>query len=118
MKGLFLIVFCSVLFLGPSSFEWITEKEYDFGLIEQGKPQGYDFQFVNISDEPISIDNVRESCGCTAPSWSEAPILPGDTSTIQIVYNAKKIGYFRKKIKVYISSQRKAEVLYVEGEVE
>lgn len=100
---------------GPSSIEWLGEVDHDFGDLEQGKPVEHLFQFTNHHTEPITIDNIRTTCGCTAPDWSEAPIEAGSTDTIKITYDSKKTGYFRKKIKVYFNHQRKAEILYVEG---
>lgn len=101
----------------PSVVVWLTPTEYDFETIKHKRPVSYNFEFKNVTDEPMLIDNVRSSCGCTAPEWTYDPILPDSTTTIKIEYDAKKIGYFYKKIKVFVSTQRKAEILYIEGEV-
>ena len=100
------------------SVEWLSDMEYDFGLLDQFEGQETKFTFKNISQDTILIDNVRTTCGCTAPDWDLEPIPPGENRDIRIVYDANKIGYFRKKIKVFFSHQRKGDVLYVEGEVE
>ncbi len=100
---------------GQSSIEWLDEMEHDFGDLEQGKPVEHHFKFTNHHDEPVTIDNIRTTCGCTSPDWSEAIIEPGASDVITITYDSKKTGYFRKKIKVYFNHQRKAEILYVEG---
>ena len=118
--------FLFVLFLFPSylhqptesSFEWVTGKEHDFGLLEHKRPASFDFQFRNTGDAPIFIENVRTTCGCTKPEYSDAPVQPDSIGTITIGYDAKKIGYFRKRIKVFLSPQRKAEHIIIEGEVE
>lgn len=96
---------------------WLDATTHDFGEIQKDKPSKFQFRFINVSDTPITIDNVRTSCGCTAPNWTEIPIEPNDTSFIEIKYDAKKTGYFKKKISVYFSGQKKAEKLYIEGEV-
>jgi len=100
------------------NFEWDTPLEHDFGDIQQHRPVTHNFVLHNISDEPFLIDNVRTACGCTAPDWTFEPIEPGSYSTIKVTYDAKKAGYFKKKIKVYVSCQRKAEILAIEGWVE
>ena len=97
---------------------WQTPTEHDFGDLLKDKPASFDFKFKNISDEPIVIDNVRPECGCTAPDWDNVPILPDSTGTLSITYDAKKKGYFNKKVKVFFSGQRKGEKIYVEGYVE
>ncbi len=114
--GLILLLALSP-FLADPVVEWLDEKEHDFGDIVRNKPVVKYFSFKNISGEPITIDNIRSTCGCTAPDWSAAPVEHDSISKIRIEYDARKTGYFRKKIKVFFNSQRKAEVLYVEGYV-
>ena len=101
--------------LNESKVEWLSPLEHDFGDIEIKVPKEHNFKFVNISDELLTVDNVRTACGCTASDWEEEPTEPSDTSAIKIIYDAAKPGYFRKKIKVYFHGQRKAEILYIEG---
>lgn len=97
--------------------EWLTPKEHDFGEIDQGKPVHVSFQFKNNGSEPLLIDNVRTTCGCTAPDWDERPIEPGKVSNVNIEFDASKVGYFRKKITVWFHHYAKAEKLYIEGTV-
>lgn len=118
MKWLLLIPFFLVGFSGDSVVEWLGDTTYDFGDIAHKESVVHEFEFRNQSSAPLTIDNVRTSCGCTVPDWSEAPILPDSTSTIRVEYDARDTGWFRKYIKVYFNSQRKAEKLYIEGYVE
>lgn len=101
-----------------TAVEWQTPMEHDFGTLQHNEPQTYDFIFTNITEDPILIDNVRTSCGCTASEWTLEPILPDSSSYIRIEYDAERKGYFRKKIAVFFSGQRKADKLWVEGVVE
>jgi hypothetical protein len=103
------------LFVNDSKVKWLSPLEHDFGDIKPNVEASHHFEFVNISDEPLTVDNVRTSCGCTASDWEEEPTQAADTSTIKITYDAAKPGYFRKKIKVYFHAQRQAEILYIEG---
>ena len=97
--------------------EWLTPVHYDFGDIKQGNPVTFEFKYKNSTQEAFIIDNVRTSCGCTAPEWSDLPTESGDSQVLKVVYDAKKAGYFYKKIKVFFSTQRKAELLTIEGYV-
>ena len=119
MKTYILLFFLSLLLIDAPSevVDWETPKEHDFGALQRNEAATYGFVFRNISDEPIVIENVRFTCGCTAPDWAEAPIAPDSTATVNIRYKWHKTGFFRKKIKVFVSGQRRAEVLFVEGEV-
>jgi len=101
-----------------SVVKWLGPTEHDFDYIPQGKPVHVGFRFKNTSGAPMTIDNVRSSCGCTAPEWDESVIPPGEERSINIEYDAFKEGYFRKKITVFFSTQKKAEKLYIMGYVE
>lgn len=96
---------------------WTTETDHDFGEIPAGKPTRFVFTFQNLLDEPIVLQTVRTTCGCTAADWPEAPIEAGKSGGVQIEYDANKIGTFRKKITVFFDKQRKAETLWIRGEV-
>jgi hypothetical protein len=117
---LFLPGLLLLLSLAPASgpVTWLTPTEHDFGDIMQGEPVRVDFRLRNDGDEPLVIDNVRPSCGCTTPDWPREPIFPDSTATIAVAYNAKIKGYFRKQIKVFFDGRGAAEKLFVEGYVE
>lgn len=117
MKIVYFLAFLILPFLSTndSKVKWLTPLEHDFGDIKPNIETSHSFKFVNISDDLLTIDNVRTTCGCTASDWEEEPTQVSDTSAIKITYDAAKPGYFRKKIKVYFHGQRQAEILYVEG---
>ena len=102
---------------GPA-VEWLTPLEQDLGDLVRKQPVSIEFHYRNTGNEPLVIDNVRPSCGCTAPDWSFEPVAPDSTGLITIRYDAKKPGYFRKKVKVYFHGIRKAQVIWLEGWVE
>ena len=111
-------LFCLPFFASAQVVEWQDSIYHDFGLIEMTDRPGYTFAFKNITQEPITIDNIRTACGCTVPEWEEAPIFPDSIAQIKVYFSPKREGFFLKKIKVYVSAQRRPEILYVEGEVE
>ena len=115
----FAFLLLPLLFLqtSPSKVLWLGPTEVEFGTIRRMEPVYARFPFRNVSSEPLTIDNIRTGCGCTAPEWSEAAVAPGDTSSVLIEYDAERNGYFRQWIRVYIHGQRQPERLWVEGEV-
>src|SRR5689334_9773610 len=74
-----------------------TEK-HDFGKIKQGVPVTYNFEFKNISDKPLVVENASASCGCTVPEKPEKPIGPGETGKIKVQFNAAAAAPFNKDI--------------------
>ena len=112
---LFLLLSASA---SAQDIEWLSPLTHDFGDLQQHVPDSTEFIWKNTTSDTLYIDNVRTTCGCTAPSWSYDPILPDSTTRIKVIYDAKRPGYFKKVVKVYISHQRQAVRLLIEGFVE
>ena len=124
MKFIFsLLLFSIILTVNLSGqsdrvIEWLTPQTHEFGDLEKGVPVIHIFTFKNITDEPITVENIRTTCGWTAPEWSYDPILPGAESEIKVEFDAHKAQGFRKRILVFFHEQKKGEKLYIEGYVE
>ena len=88
---------------------------YDFGNIVQGVPVKAIFKVKNTSLVPLTITNVKPSCGCTVADYPKDPILPGETGEIVATYNAKGIGPFTKTVTVYSNSSEPTIVLHLKG---
>ncbi len=97
--------------------EWQEDQDFSFGELIQGQPEEVTFTFKNVSSDTIVIDNIRSTCGCTAPYWDFSPVLPDSTALVTLKYDSYKKGYFYKKVKVFFNKQRKAEVLSISGQV-
>lgn len=92
-------------------------EEHDFGVIPEGPAVSFDFEYKNISKEPIILENVQASCGCTTPNWSKEPVLPKKTSKITATYNTQgRPGPFFKTIT--IKSNAGTKVVKIKGTVE
>lgn len=77
------------------------EAEHSFGKIPQGKPVYYNFIIENKSSQPLQLDNVTATCGCTTPEWSKSPIAPGGSTGIKVGFNAATEGPFDKMVIVH-----------------
>lgn len=85
----------------------LKETEHDFAKIPQGKPVYYSFEIVNTGAQPLKLDDVHASCGCTTPEWSRDPIAPGAAAQIKVGYNAAAEGAFDKMITITYNGQSK-----------
>lgn len=98
-----------------------TEQEYDFATVrEEDNKVSHVFTFTNVSQTPVTVTNVRASCGCTTPSWSRQPVMPGEQGVITATYSAKgRPGRFHKSITVTLNngSEDFTVVLYIKGNV-
>jgi hypothetical protein len=93
------------------------ETVYDFGKIKQGVPVTHDFEFTNISSKPVVIENATASCGCTTPTWPQAPIAKGKSDKVKAGFNAAAPGSFTKQITVKLAGVDLPTQLTIKGEV-
>ncbi len=96
-----------------------TEQEHNYGTLQKGGDGNCEFTFTNEGNEPLILSNVKASCGCTTPSWTKEPIMPGKSGSIKVRYNTNNVGGFTKTITVTsnaINSPR--VVLKIKGKVE
>jgi len=97
----------------------VKETEHDFGKFkEEAGPQSYDFMVTNTGKDPLVIQNVVASCGCTTPGWTKQPIPSGGTGKVTAIYDPKdRPGVFSKTLSVYSNSKPEVVVLVIKGEV-
>ncbi|MEN9448555.1 MAG: hypothetical protein RJA25_1845 [Bacteroidota bacterium] len=91
-----------------------TKTEHDFGSLPQGKPVTWEFEFTNLGKEPLVLENVSASCGCTTPSWTKEPIMSQKKGSVKAQYNMARDGAFRKSITV-TTKDGETVVLYISG---
>ena len=79
------------------------KQTYNFGKFSESNPvQKCTFNFTNVGDAPLVINQAMASCGCTVPSYTKAPIAPGGKGTVTVTYNGKGKfpGHFKKSITI------------------
>ena len=74
--------------------------EINYGKISKGDNGVRIFKFTNIGSEPLIINKVYSSCGCTIPKKPSSPIGPGQDDEIQVKYDTNRVGPIRKIITV------------------
>lgn len=79
--------------------EWIP-MQIETGDVPFGIPVEKQFEVKNISSENLLILEVKSGCHCAVVDWSKEPIPPGKSGTIQITFDALKVGEFYKIISV------------------
>lgn len=60
-----------------------SEKSHDFGMVPRGGIVRHPFVLTNRLNEPISIINVRASCGCTSGKANASVVNPGLTAIVE-----------------------------------
>ena len=76
---------------------------HNFGTFSEKTPvQTAVFAFTNIGKAPLIINQAIASCGCTIPSYTKEPIMPGEKGTVKVTYNGKGKfpGHLKKSISI------------------
>lgn len=124
MKRLGLLLFFSILLSGMAFSQSKPDVKFkktihDFGTIKEelGAVTTF-FEFTNTGDSPVIIQRVSASCGCTTPTYSKEPILPGKTGNISARYTTTgRPGTFNKTVTVYTNVPDSVYVLTIKGSV-
>ena len=93
-------------------------QNWNFGDVEEsGGNVTHIFTFTNISQRPVVVLDVSASCGCTSPSFSRKPVMPGARGEISVVFDPiNRPGKFSKGVSVRLSSNERVS-LNIEGNV-
>ena len=90
---------------------------HDFGTMEKGGDASCVFTFKNVTKKPVTLTNVKTSCGCTAADWPKEPIAKKKKGSIKVKYDSNRIGKFTKTIKVFIEGNENPIQLEIRGTI-
>jgi hypothetical protein len=96
-----------------------TETEHDFGTINEGDMASHTFTFKNTGKTPLIISDAKADCGCTVPSWTKEPVLPGQDGKIDVKYNSSGKGgqTVSKTVTVYANTDPAENKLIIKAKV-
>jgi len=121
MKNLLSFFFSGIISIGIAIAQpaaKFVDESHDFGEVIEGKLATHEFQITNSGNQPLIINNVQASCGCTTPFWTKEPIMPGKTGTIKASYNsAGRPGAFNKTLTVLSNAGNGNKTLHIKGNV-
>ncbi|WP_291527977.1 DUF1573 domain-containing protein [Bacteroides sp. UBA939] len=100
-----------------------TEVSVDDAFISLGKfdwtqEQNAMFTLINTGTNPLVVDDVSTSCGCTSVEYSQKPVRPGDSVSLHVTYKAEHPEHFDKTITVYCNAKPSPVVLRITGDAE
>ena len=93
--------------------------EWDFGQIDEadGVVQ-HTFRFTNISNNPIQIDNVATSCGCTTVLYSTQPVAGGEYGELTVAFDPSRTeGKVLREVEVFTKDRRNYASLMITADV-
>ena len=113
---LVLAVFANATAQNTPKFQF-TSEVIDYGDIKKGSDGTRIFEFKNIGNAPLIIENVYSSCGCAVPSWTKTPIAPGGTGEIVVKYNTDIVGPIRRTISINSNADESTKAVKIKGKV-
>jgi hypothetical protein len=112
--GSLLVVLFLSFSLNAQEFKF-QEEVIDYGKIDKGSDGAKVFIFKNIGDQPIIINKIQSSCGCTVPKKPEKPIMPGEDGEIKVSYDTKRVGGFSKSITIMSNAKNPRKIIRIKG---
>ena len=76
-----------------------------------------EFLLKNSGSEPLIINNITTSCGCTVPEWDKSPIASGEITKVKVMIKPEETGYFHKTVDVFCNTASGQIKLTIKGEV-
>ncbi len=119
MKRLLFIVtvLCALKAFGQAKIQF-DELYHDFGSVTEGEKPSHTFKFKNTGSEPLVLNSVKPSCGCTSPFWSRDTVLPGTSGEIKVHYNSNhRVGTFNKSIRITSNAVNNVDQVKIYGVV-
>ena len=87
MKKVALVVLLGVIGMGLIAVAapkiQVDSETYDFGSVIAGTFVSHSFIITNIGDVPLTIKNVRTSCGCTVVDLEKTVLAAGESEVLQ-----------------------------------
>jgi len=102
----------------------IDKATHDFGTVaESGGNVTATFTVTNKNKSAILLHDVKASCGCTTPTYTQTPIESGKTGEVKATYKPKgHKGPFEKTVTIPITiideSKEETVLVKIKGTVE
>ncbi len=94
------------------------ENVLNLGDVNEGEIVSAIFEYSNIGSEPLIIKNIKGSCGCTVPEWSEEPTKVGGSGKVIVKFNSSnRKGRQNKTITVMTNSIEEVIKLRIQANV-
>lgn len=94
-----------------------SSETIDYGTIAHKSEGNREFTFVNNGTAPLLIKSASGSCGCTVPTYSKEPIMPGKSGSIKVNYDTSRVGAFQKTVTITTNAGDEKKVLTIKGNV-
>lgn len=97
----------------------LSESNFEFGKIKKGDHVEHVYEVTNTGKNPLIISQVKPACGCTAPSYTKEPILPGKKGQITLKFDSSSFdGLVNKQAEVYANVEKTPIVISFSADIQ
>ncbi len=80
------------------------EESHDYGSVMYGDKVSHQFTVTNAGDQPLTIDKLESTCGCTQAVKGASEVPPGGKTHIMTSFDTKGMKGGKKLKKIYVHS--------------
>lgn len=85
----------------------LSESNFDFKDVKKGNVVEHKFELTNTGKNPLIISSVKPACGCTVPSYTTEPIMPGKKGYVNLKFDSSSFdGLQSKSAEVYANVEK------------
>jgi hypothetical protein len=97
----------------------IDAPDYNWGSVFQGEVVKHNFVVMNKGGSPLTVSQVKASCGCTTVAKPEKPIDPGQTALVTLEIDTKRFtGPIKKTADIVSNAGSNPTRVSMEGKVD
>lgn len=93
----------------------VSSMQLDFGSFDWEDVQTSAFSLQNTGENPLIVQDIITSCGCTTVEYSKEPVPSGKSLDIKVIYKAEHPEHFNKTITVYCNAEESPLQLKIQG---
>ncbi len=95
-----------------------AESVFDFGQVKEGEVVEHEYTYTNTGTAPVILSQVSASCGCTTPSYTQTPVLPGKSGEIKVSFDSNgQVGTQQKIVTIVSNADNRVTTIQLKGEV-
>jgi len=100
-----------------TTIQWLDSAK-QIGKVTEGEKVEIAYRFVNTGNQPLVIENVIATCGCTVAEKPAEPVAPGKEGTIKAIFDSHgRTGTQQKSLTVYANTEAMIHPLVFNVEV-
>lgn len=93
-----------------------NSRSHNFGLVELRTKSKANFHFSNLSNDSVSITNIKLSCNCLGVEYNNKIVKPKNDGYFTIIYEADKLG-ITSSVAIIEFSNGNSYPIIIRGEV-